>query len=278
MFIPNDIWRYVVKIGGPVVRYKLACCSRYLYTLLPRSTPIRGIDMIPTIRPNTEIHTLSNEIMTLFWQQWLQQGQNITARMMSCEASVPSFVYLNRYAFATIMNSDNSIVRTYRNSFNIIKLNSVSLSPSLNCFLLYDYFDDVTRIELAQKPRVGKRKSVKRRNDFDVLTTRSRYNLVIRLDQVNMSIIDTEAASYYIYRFVDTDRLDDTDEFDIIKEAKNDDWFRYEQDQWNKLGEAARAQYYVEYMIHVISELCTQYKTTYRNLPEQNAIHVMFKL
>ena len=34
MSLPNDVWRYITQIGGPIVRYRLKCVNRHLRSIL----------------------------------------------------------------------------------------------------------------------------------------------------------------------------------------------------------------------------------------------------
>lgn len=187
--IPNDIWRYIAHIGGPIVRYKLSCCNRYLYSILPsfQRKPLTA-HLSPRISL-TSRPLFSPRDMELFWRMWnyhhpmsligyypppshvtlsnqqYPEKHIYSVRTMKEESIILQREYFERYI--TVISSKHGIRLPIR-MFNILP------------FAVYEYLDVCQKITLAEQ-----------RMSDDTLVEAWRYNLIILIDQGNDTYLNS---------------------------------------------------------------------------------------
>lgn len=201
MSIPFDVWRLVADIGGPLVRYKLRCCSKSMYSAVPpREQSVITAAWISSA--GTKRHMLSSSDLDYFWKAF--ESYESSEYAAPCDLS------------PTLTTDRTKLVQGYRicreiSSFQLELYNDDHIMqlqcPHLNAFHLYDFFDCKKRVDLALRPKQGKRKSSKRRNEEDIVTEQLRYNLVIRIDEYNPCFLNipTLMEGQFTYGFLPSD-------------------------------------------------------------------------
>jgi hypothetical protein len=286
MFIPNDIWRYIVELGGPIVKYKLSCCCSHLRTILLSLCHYEFEANAILYKLEDVQVVLSKKVMELFWKRWDTYTSNKNKKMVHTEKT-PSLVYCYQ-GFGRKRQIQGSSLQRVIDRYDRIILDKITpiynfevpnrnraFEESLRfralldtrhllTFALFEYFDTKITLNLAKNPKVGKRKASKRKDELDIITQELRYHIIIHLDEVNSSLFDMKAQQHYAQSYL------------------NPTLSHQYYNQWQTFSPTKKEPHYAEYMISTIrhfleSVSIPQSFCTYRCDPERNLIHFIFR-